>query len=77
MPAPLADDEPLITRISDSMFRAEVSRLTGADPQAHEERAFSLLREGLTRTVLEHKELPGATSAPTSLSGAAPQCAST
>ena len=58
MPAPLADDEPLITRISDSMFRAEVSRLTGADPQAHEERAFSLLREGLTRTVLEHKELP-------------------
>ena len=58
LPAPLPAEEPLITRISDSMFRAEVNRLTGADPKADEERAFSLLREGLTRTVLEHKEVP-------------------
>lgn len=45
-PAPLPLDAPLMTRIHDAMFRGE------------DERAFKLLQEGLTETVLQHKSLP-------------------
>ena len=49
MPAPLADTEPLMTRIHDAMFRSELLRLQGSpNAVADEQRAFSLLREGLT-----------------------------
>ena len=59
LPPPIAETENLIKRISDAMFRAEVSRLNGIDESGtYEREAFSLLREGLTRTILEHKELP-------------------
>lgn len=46
MPAPLADGEPLLKRISDAMFRGD------------ERKAFGLLREGLTSTALTQKQLP-------------------
>ena len=48
-PAPVADDAPLLTRIHDSMFRSELSRLGGDAPASaeYEEKAFSLLRQGL------------------------------
>lgn len=58
LPSPIDDNEPLIKRASDSMFRAEVKRLSGLDSNADRERAFSLLREGLTRTVIDNKQLP-------------------
>ena len=46
MPAPLADDAPLMTRIHDAMFRNE------------SERAFSLLREGLINTQHSSPNIP-------------------
>lgn len=49
LPAPLKEDAPLLTRIHDAMFRSETLRLKGADgADVEAERAFSLLREGLT-----------------------------
>jgi len=46
LPEPLPGDAPLITRISDAMFRGQ------------RDRAFSLLRTGLTRQALQEKQLP-------------------
>ena len=69
-PLPLSDDEPLMKRIHDSMFRAELARLNAeaspastdveVQPKAlqHEERAFALLREGLTASAMASKQRP-------------------
>lgn len=57
-PTPLPADEPLLTRIHDAMFRSELQRLNGKDSSESEGRAFSLLREGLTQTVLAEKQHP-------------------
>lgn len=57
-PTPLPADEPLLTRIHDAMFRSELQRLNGKDGSESEGRAFSLLREGLTQTVLAEKQQP-------------------
>lgn len=58
LPAPLPGGVPLMTRIHDAMFRSEVLRLTGRDGSEEEKRAFGLLREGLTETVLAEKQEP-------------------
>lgn len=58
LPAPLPGGTPLMTRIHDAMFRSEVLRLTGRDGSEEEKRAFGLLREGLTETVLAEKQEP-------------------
>ena len=58
MPEPLADDEPLLRRVSDQMFRRQLLNLRGQDGSRHEARAFSLLREGLTERVLQHRQSP-------------------
>lgn len=57
-PTPLPADEPLLTRIHDAMFRSELQRLNGKDGSESGGRAFSLLREGLTQTVLAEKQHP-------------------
>ena len=57
-PTPLPADEPLLTRIHDAMFRSELQRLNGKDGSESEGCAFSLLREGLTQTVLAEKQQP-------------------
>lgn len=63
LPAPLPDSTPLMTRISDAMFRARTLQLCDTDGQRtneiarEEEKAFSLMREGLTSTV-DHKQQP-------------------
>lgn len=57
-PTPLPADEPLLTRIHDAMFRSELQRLNGKDGSESEGRAFNLLREGLTQTVLAEKQHP-------------------
>lgn len=57
-PAPIPDDAPLLTRIHDSMFRSELSRLKGGESQGAEDKAFGLLREGLTERVLAEKQAP-------------------
>lgn len=58
LPAPLPDEAPLMTRIHDAMFRSEVLMLEGKDGSADEQRAFGLLRDGLTQTVLAQKQEP-------------------
>lgn len=47
LPKPLDEDEPVMKRIHDAMFRSEVLRLAGKDGRAYDAQAFSLLREGL------------------------------
>lgn len=58
LPEPLPDAEPLLKRISDQMFRRQVLSMRGEDGSVYEERAFSLLREGLTQQVLNHPNHP-------------------
>lgn len=57
-PAPIPDDVPLLTRIHDSMFRSELARNRGEEHQSAEEKAFTLLREGLTEQALAEKQQP-------------------
>lgn len=47
LPQPLSDDEPIMKRIHDAMFRSEALRLEGKNGSEYDARAFSLLREGL------------------------------
>jgi len=54
----LLTKESLLTKISDSMFRSELSRLRGEDYRADEQKAFALLRDGLTEMVLADKQQP-------------------
>ncbi len=58
LPDQLPESAPLMTRIHDAMFRAQVQRLSGCNHAEYEHTAFSLLRDGLTRTVLDNKQLP-------------------
>ena len=59
-PAPLSESAPTMTRISDAMFR---SQLVGTSPdgmpmpdaQHYEEQAFSLMRQGLTETLMQQQ----------------------
>lgn len=57
-PALLPDDAPLMQRIHNSMLRAQVDKLDGADYKADEQAAFGLLREGLLADLYEHKSRP-------------------
>lgn len=63
LPAPLPDSAPLMTRISDAMFRARTLQLCDTDGQRtneiarEEEKAFSLMREGLTSTSTTNSSL--------------------
>lgn len=60
-PAPLPDTASRMTRISDAMFRAELIAHTPAasatDGAQYEDQAFSLMREGLTETLMQ-KQTP-------------------
>ncbi len=58
VPSAIDESAPLMTRIHDAMFRSEISRLNGDDYEEQEEKAFSLLRQGLTSTVLSEKSCP-------------------
>ncbi len=57
-PAPLPEATPIMTRINDQMFRAHLRQLRGEAYKQAESAAFGLLREGLTATVLTHKQQP-------------------
>ncbi len=52
-PALLPDTASRMTRISDAMFRAQ---LAGEEGNEHEEQAFSLMREGLTETLMQQQK---------------------
>lgn len=58
LPAPLPTDAPLMTQMRDAMFRAEWRKSRGEDASADNERAFALLREGLTTTVSANGQRP-------------------
>lgn len=58
MPEPLFDNVPLMTRINDHMFRSQLLQLQGLNGAEEGEKAFALLREGLTSTVLKDKQNP-------------------
>ena len=60
LPSPLSEDDPLMTRIHDAMFRSERLRLKGEAQRAEEEadKAFGLLRQGLTTSALADKQSP-------------------
>jgi galactokinase/mevalonate kinase-like predicted kinase len=51
-PAPLPDTASRMTKISDAMFRAQ---LAGEDGKQYEDQAFSLMREGLTETLMQQQ----------------------
>ena len=61
IPKPISEDNPLLTRVHDNMFRAEVKRLRGEDDTAEAQEAFRLLRQGLTETIkaeIENQKSP-------------------
>lgn len=57
-PKPISEEEPLLTRIHDAMFRSQLERLRGFEGKDSEAKAFDLLRQGLTETVLSQKQNP-------------------
>ena len=57
-PAPIAEDAPLMTRIHDHAFRARLHAFRGEEAKGEEERAFDLLRQGLTTRILAEKQQP-------------------
>lgn len=58
MPDPLPDNQLLLTRVHDAMFRSAVAKYKGEDAVPDEQRAFALLREGLTQDVIRQKQQP-------------------
>ena len=58
LPQTLPDTMPMMTRISDRMFRARVCQLEGKPYQEEENQAFALMREGLTEAALAKKQQP-------------------
>ncbi len=58
MPAPLSEDAALMTRIRDAMFRAQLLNASGMDGRNEEQRAFTLLREGLVQTAYANRQAP-------------------
>ena len=57
-PHPLDDNEPQMIRIHDAMFRSELAKRKGLDGSSEENKAFALLREGLTTAALADKQSP-------------------
>lgn len=58
LPKPLSDSAPLMTRISDNMFRSRVQQLKGLAYREYESEAFRLMRDGLTASALAKKQQP-------------------
>ena len=57
-PPQISDSAPLLTRIHDSMFRSELARIRGGEYRRAEDKAFALLRDGLTVQALTEKQSP-------------------
>jgi len=58
LPDALPLSAPLMTRMSDNMFRARVQQFSGKTYTEYERRAFGLMREGLTAAALAKKQQP-------------------
>lgn len=58
MPAPLGEGASLMKQVRDNMFRAQLCKLRGQAYEAYEQKAFSLLREGLTASASAKRQAP-------------------
>lgn len=59
LPQKIGENQPLLTRIHDAMFRSEVLRLSGKDgAEAWDDTAFRLLQQGLTEPMLVERQSP-------------------
>ena len=58
LPKALSEDNPLMKRIHDHMFRSQVMKILGETYKEEEQKAFVLLREGLVGSVLGSKQQP-------------------
>lgn len=60
LPHPIEEDNPLMTRIHDAMFRAELLQNKGKteEAEAYSEKAFALLRKGIINTIATQQTLP-------------------
>lgn len=58
LPEALPEQVPLMKQIHDHMFRSRVMQLSGKSWQDEQQRAFSLLRDGLIGSVLQDKQTP-------------------
>lgn len=57
-PSPISEDNQLLTRIHDNMFRSEVLRLKGEGGETEAAEAFQLLGQGLTEPMLVDRQTP-------------------
>ena len=62
LPEPLPSTAPLMQQIHDAMFRSQVERLRGEGGEGHEQRAFSLLQQGLVDSAVRHPQMPRLTT---------------
>ena len=58
LPKALSEDNPLMKRIHNHMFRSQVMKILGETYKEEEQKAFALLREGLVSSVLGSKQQP-------------------
>ena len=60
MPEELTDNSPLMVQMHDAMFRSELLRRQGnaTDSKSYDDKAFAILREGLTTTALADRQQP-------------------
>ena len=58
VPVPVPDEGGQMLKIRDAMFRSRLQTLRGEDGKAEEERAFSLLREGLVEPAMKDLQSP-------------------
>ncbi len=58
LPGELGEGTPLLTRISDQMFRHRVLTLQGQEDTQHEQAAFALLRDGLVSQARKERQMP-------------------
>lgn len=58
LPKALPEDNPLMKRIHNHMFRSQVMKILGEAYKEEEQKAFALLREGLVGSVLGSKQQP-------------------
>ena len=58
IPSCLAEEATPMQRIHDAMFRAQMQKLRGEACEENEQRAFSILREELVGTAIQHPQFP-------------------
>ena len=57
-PHPIAEDTSLLVKVRDAMFRSRLRSLKGEDGKSEEERAFAMLRDGITQKAFSEKQVP-------------------